>query len=65
MPMMVSEYSGPQWVILVAREKVIVLRLNNGATNAIGPKLVEELAQSFLEIKNTYQGGDPFGTFIS
>lgn len=52
-------------VTLENNEGVVVLRLTNGITNAIGPAVVEDLLVAFKEIKNRYKGmvlagGDKF-----
>jgi enoyl-CoA hydratase/carnithine racemase len=45
-----------QTVTIEGRDTVAVLRMNNGATNAISPLLVEELSQALKTVQSGFQG---------
>lgn len=43
-------------ITLESRDKVAVLRLENGVTNAINPEFVRHITQALAEVRDHYQG---------
>jgi enoyl-CoA hydratase/carnithine racemase len=43
-------------ITLESRDKVAVLRLENGVTNAINPEFVRQITQALTEVREQYQG---------
>src|SRR5512142_3281182 len=43
-------------VEIIEREKVAIVRLNNGVTNAINPELVEDLSEAVRTVKKEFRG---------